>query len=502
LNIREKITSDLASLEKTLNSTSVKRDINQIKLNFETAFSTVYKDQGKTIAGFKQVANTLTDALSNVDGSVPQTLSNQLGVAQLDVSAAESQLKKIVGDAKTDLETITGKAALAADGFLDVVIAAPFPEAIAAALKNTTTLKNNDITNLVQQNVIAGDNDNFDADTTNEIVGNIVGNLFPDIKSISKQLNSTVASLAVNAQEFSNLANKGFSSLVENIIERSIQPTEVLLNSATTRAVSPEDLQKIIELKQNDKIKEAANILSKYSDKTIPELEAIIIQISNRASDQVTKNVLPINVTVQRTDSFVNSWREENTNANDKNTFTTVIGSEITAEVLNLQREVTEVVVMFLPSPGATVEQYHDSYVKRYNIGFNPHYYIGYDGEIYRGRPLEIEAKPNTNLITNNHYKRSILVAVNIDTKKESHKFGPNQRDKLLNLLKNIIIAKDGIQIFSAADVGWAYGIGEDALDVQQFISQKLNRTNLKDYNPKTQDPLTAQQLATFNVGI
>jgi hypothetical protein len=503
MTIRQDLTNAFKSLERSLNSNPVQSQVNQVKQNFETAFSSVYKNQGSVVAGFKQVANTTTDVLQNVAGSVPAQVNQQIGVAKLDVSAAEKDLKKKVGSDKTDLQTITGKAALVADGFLDVVIAAPFPEAIATALKTTTTLTGNQVIDVVQRNVdVLNSEDQNVEDLAINSVQNIVGNVFPDFKSVSSQLSNTVSSLAVNSQRLVNVANQGFSSLVENTIEQALSSTQNLLGPVINQSVPKGDLKRIIELKQQNKLSEAAKILSKYSNKTTAELEAVIALINNKASAQVTESKTPVNITVQRTDSFKNTWRETSTDVNNKNVFTPVIGSEVTAEVLGMTREVTEVVVMFLPGPGATIENYHTLYVENYDIGFNPHFYIGYDSVIYRGRPLEVEASSRTKLITNNHNQRSILIAVNIDAESLYHKFAPGQRDKLLLLLDQIIIAKPGIQIYSAADVGWEINAGEDALNVPLFVKQKLGKTNIPNYDPTTQDPLTTTQLANFYVGI
>ena len=76
------------------------------------------------------------------------------------------------------------------------------------------------------------------------------------------------------------------------------------------------------------------------------------------------------------------------------------IGSEITAEVLNMTRDVTELIVTFVPQPGSTIQNYHRLYAEQYNIGFNPHFYIGYDAITYRGRPLNIEASSKPRSIT------------------------------------------------------------------------------------------------------
>lgn len=499
-SIRQELTNVFVNLQKTLNSTPVQRQVQQVQANFEAAGTTLYKNQGQIAGGFKQVADTVTDVVSSVDGSVPTQVVSQLGVAQLDASAAK-QLTKDASSARDDLTTITGKAALAANGFLDVVITLPHPEALAAAVKNTTNLIGQQIVNIVEENV-ALDNTQDESEDDNVIdpIQNIVGNLFPDLKSISSQLNNTISAIAANAFTLLNNANNGFGSLVENSVEQALQPTYKLIRTKTNRSVPSDDFKRIVELVNQDKLNAAAKVLSAYSDSSIADLEALLSTINNKASVQITDSKSPRNLRVKRTDLLTNLWSEATTNPSS-DVFSPVIGNEITAEVLNLTRDVTEVIVQFVGNPGATVQEYHKLYSDNYNIGFNPHFYIGYDAVIYRGRPLNIEASSKPASITNNHNQRSILIAVNINDKSYTHKFAPGQRDKLLQLISQIVTAKPGIQIYSMKDVGWYYTAGSDALDVALFIRQKIGKINLRTYDPKTQDPLTSAQLANFYVG-
>ena len=135
---------------------------------------------------------------------------------------------------------------------------------------------------------------------------------------------------------------------------------------------------------------------------------------------------------VERTDILKNLWREENTPA-DSTVLKPIIGTEITTEVINLEREVTEVIIMFLPRKNATVEEYHNLYIREYNHGINQHFYIGMDAITYRGRPLEVEAK-KTKTITNNHYQRSILIGMNVDETARDRKVKPEQVERLVEL--------------------------------------------------------------------
>ena len=504
MSIRVNISDVFSNLQKALNLSPVEKQVATVRENYDTSVTALYKPQGSTSHGFKQLASTATDVQTNVKYSVPNQVIDQVGIAQLDVSASVKDLKQTIGSSdRTDLETITGKSELAADGVLDIVITAPFPEAIAATLKNTTTLNSGTVTGVVQSNVeVANSSDEDVEDSRNNSVKSIVGNVFPDDNSGSAQLSNTVSTLTSNTKNLSARSNEGFPSLIENTVEQSSHPARTLLSGVTTSSISNPDLKRIIELKNAGKINAAAQVLSSYSPQTIPELEDTVSKINNKASVQINEATAPRNLNVKRTDNFPNAWREATTDVENANVFTPVIGTEITAEVLNLRRDVTEIVVQFLGKPGATIQSYHTLYAQKYSIGFNPHFYIGYDSVTYRGRPLEIEASSLPTTITNNHYQRSIIIGVNIDDQSYNHKFAPNQRDRLISLIDHILAAKPGMQVYSSKDLGWNCSADEDALDVQLFVTRKLGKINIPNYDPRAQDPLTSTELANFYVGI
>lgn len=502
--IRQTLITAINDLSKSLNTRDVDKQVLLAKDNFEASVTTLYKSNGAVSGGFQQLTNAVPDVLNNVDGSTPQEIQNQAAVVKMDVSAAESQLKQDASADRTDLQTITGNAELVADGFLDVVISAPFPEALASVLKDVTTLTGEQISGIVENNVrLDNTQQESEDDQIVDPIQNIVGNLFPSLKSVSFQLNSTISQLLNNSSILLTRSQFGFNNLVENIIEKANGPAFSIITSAAVidgvrQNIPPEQVQKILELKAASNVSGAALILKKYSDKSLGELEALISTINNKASNQVSDSQTPRDLKVVRTDNIVNLWREDTTDPNS-DVFSEVIGKEITAEVLNMNREVTEIIVVFLETPNATIQSYHELYAKRYNIGFNPHFYIGYDGVIYRGRPINIEAKQTT-LVTNDHYKRSIIIGVNINEKSKIHKLAPGQREKLLSLVDQILEAKPGLQVFSAKDVGWSYTTETDALNVSLFFKQKLNKINITSYNPKIKPPLTAKELAEYYI--
>lgn len=502
--IRQTLTNGINDLTKALNTRDIDKQIQAAKDKFDTSLTTVYKSNGSVSGGFQQLTNPATDVLSSVSESLPEEIQKQVAVVKLDASAAESQLRQEVGALRTDLETIVGKATLAADGFLDVVVSAPFPEAIAAVLKDTTTLTGKQILSIVEENVRIDNILNEVDDNIIDPVKNVVGNLFPSLVSASSLLNNSVSQLVINSRTLLDRSEFGFNNLIENIIEKTKAPAFSIISSAAVidgvrQTIPPDQVKKILELKAASNISGAAEILKKYSDKSLGELEALLSTINNKASNQVSDSQSPRDLKVVRTDNIVNLWKEDATDPNS-GVFSEIIGKEITAEVLNMNREVTEIIVVFLENANTTIQSYHELYTNKYNIGFNPHFYIGYDAVTYRGRPINLEAK-QTQLITNEHYKRSIIIGVNVDEKSRTHKLATGQPQKLLSLVDQILEAKPGLQVFGAKDVGWNYTTETDALNVPLFIKQKLNKVNIAGYNPKTQPPLTTTQLAEYYIG-
>lgn len=502
--IRQTLTNGINDLTKALNTRDIDKQIQAAKDKFDTSLTTVFKSNGSVSGGFQQLTNAATDVLNSVSESLPEEIQKQVAVVKLDVSAAESQLRKEVGALRTDLATIVGKATLAADGFLDVVVSAPFPEAIAAVLKDTTTLTGKQILSIVEENVRIDNILNEVDDDIIDPIKNVVGNLFPSLVSASFLLNNSVSQLVTNSLTLLNRSEFGFNNLIENIIEKAKAPAFSIISSAAVingvrQTIPPDEVKKILELKAASNISGAAEILKKYSDKSLGELEALLSTINNKASNQVSDSQSPRDLKVVRTDNIVNLWKEDATDPNS-GVFSEIIGKEITAEVLNMNREVTEIIVVFLENANATIQSYHELYTNKYNIGFNPHFYIGYDAVTYRGRPINLEAK-QTQLITNEHYKRSIIIGVNVNEKSRTHKLAIGQSKKLLSLVDQILEAKPGLQVFGAKDVGWNYTTETDALNVPLFIKQKLNKVNIAGYNPKTQPPLTTTQLAEYYIG-
>jgi len=482
------VQGSLQNIAGSLNLPDAERKASQLREADLAANSFKYVEADKVANGFKTVTSGTTDVVSQVEGSVPSQASYTLGVVQLDKSAAKKELVKVVSDAdKTDLGNITGKTELTQNGFLDVSISAPFPEAIAEVVKSTTSLPSNQIKSIVERNVKV---EHF----TSGILDTVIGDVIKSANSFSNLLNSSVSSIVSQK----NLAIKnisfGFDSLLENIVEQSFKSAQVNLDSIAkigdvVKTVNKKDLQRIVELKNQGKVSEAAAILAKYSDSPTATLEQTVRNIDNRASKALEPEPINVDIPTRRTDNYLNLWREEFTSVNSKIFDSVIRTEEVETELSNLRREVTEVIIEAngIEDDHITVQEWHEVYIEQYEQGINPHFYITKFGIIHRARPLEVEAK--TMRDANDNAERSIVILLEGTRAPLASK----TMRELKKLLASIYRAKPGLQVFGVNQVN--PGEQSPYFDVPRYIKNTFGKYNVSDYNPSKDTPLTQKEL-------
>ena len=492
---RDKFQDKVNELNSSLNDETRSKDVDVVVKNHNVAKAHLYTEDGEIKGGFKTVVNVSQNVVDEVPESKPSEVED-LSIMQLDKSASSKTIKTVTSGESTNYTSITGVSENSQSGFLDVVISAPYPEALSVALKNNVeNIEKEEIETAVRRLIDLDEHDDPN-------IQSVIDNAYKTMSSQNKVANKAVADILNAAKQLSNRTQGGFNTTVENLIEQTLRAAESILSPALykdgiAKNISQEDLKKVIQYANNGRYDKAADILTQYSDKTTLELSELVRTINNKASKNlINPDISPLDLEIQRTDTFKNLWREQDTVLDGK-VLKPIIGNEITPEVLNLERDVKEVIIMFLPKKDTTVEEYHRIYIDAYNHGINQHFYIGYDSITYRGRPLEIEAQ-NTKAITNNHYQKSIIIGINVDETSQDNKIKPGQVDNLIELLEQIITARPGIQIFSAKDVGLLYSVETEAVDIQALLKSRLKRPNSEDYDPKTSDPLDQEKLATL----
>lgn len=160
---------------------NVNKDLNELTSKFSAdaqklqgrkaaaSFSKIGLELNKTFSGFESITKDLDDVISGFDASI-EVLNDATvkgGIAQItnDLAQLEKQIpkdifqklnKEISPSTSSDLAAITGTAATAATGALNVIISSGAPEAMAAALggaakKLGETLQSDDVKSVLKE---------------------------------------------------------------------------------------------------------------------------------------------------------------------------------------------------------------------------------------------------------------------------------------------------------------------------------------------------------------
>ena len=493
---KDKIISGLRGLERSFNKSKLGGAAYELVEKAEAATTQLYKEPNAVSGGVKNLAQSESDVISGLAESIPSNITGKVGIAKVDKSASASLEKPIPDANKDDLKTITGNDFTSTKKQKKVAITLSHPQALAKTFESVTTESSDAIKSLVKSNIDT--TFEFDESLIDDVVGDVLGSTKGILSSI-KELESAITN-GING--VNNKINFGFDALLENVIEESFSPARNKLNSVAKigdviQTLDPKDIQDIIKTGVvGEDVAKAAGILQKYSDKPQNELEDVISSIDNRVKTNAEPPApVTLDIPVTRTDRFLNTWREADTDPYDKNNFQEVEDTNVLAnEVANLQREVTEVVIAadnggFGTDEFIPIETWHESYIEGRGTGYAPHLFIQQHGLLMRGRPLELDipaaAEPSE------HRKRSILIHIAADGPP-----GQWQMRKLEQVLKAIYRARPGIQVFGAGQLDGGQG---PYFRVPQYIKNTFGKSNIAGYNPANRAPLTREELAGFN---
>ena len=496
MSSKDLLQDGMNALSKLLGQQSSSSATRELREVYDTSVSFKYKPDNTTSGGFQSLASADRDIVSSVEGSVPDQIQKSLGVVKLDPSAKSADLIKDVGSDEADLTTITGDSRLSSDGFLDVAVSAPFPEALAEVVKSTTTSSSSEVKTIVGNNVST-------ELAREDILDNVLGDVLNTKKGTSDKVINTISNQNKSKSKVLNSSSSGFNGSIENLVETTFQSTEVLLNSVAKKGdvtynVPPEDVKDIVTSKNNGDIDNAVKILKKYSDKSDAELKVVILKIDNRASTVLEPAAVSVHIPSKRTDDYINVWREATTDINSKIFDPIADITELETELANMAREVTEVIVeAFATVDGSTtkVEEWHQLYVDKYDQGFEPHYYINYAGVLFRGRPVDIEGTGFYYSGVPDHSKRSILIAL----EEPNYMASTAQMNTIRKMFQSIFNVKPGIQVFGIHDI--IKSTESPWWNVSLNVKNVFGKENIKDYNPNKTAPLTQKQLVDGYVG-
>lgn len=493
VNAIENFTKSLEKVGKNIKSID-----NKVKIAAAQESAELEKTFSLEISGFDFVAGNNHVA---INGDVV----NKVGLVIQNASERTDDLiKKVDSSVKQDLEAITGSAKLAADGFLNVVVSAPFPAALASSMKATTTALKSDINTIINKGL----------GREIQAIDSIIGDVFGTANSAAKALNDTVSKISLQVASLEkSFGNLNLGSLIENIIEDTFGNVKATLSIIAVKngiqvTIDPKDLAKISQLISAGSVKEAAVTLAKYSDLTIEQIETRLGTIKTKASDVlVPKDPVPTkDVNVVNLTKLKNAWNEENTKV-DSGIFAAVGNTEneiesLLKEFTNLKREVTSVLVVGYKGEENNSTDLHNKYASGKDavgisgsaMGLPAHFVMSKSGLVYRGRPLEVESTNKANWIESNHYKKNIIIFINIGDSRLS----PQQGNSLKWLLKTILYAQPGMQLYDKNDVG--------SYDPTLNNFEGWKKANLPDfenvstdlYDPSTEDPLSPSDLIEF----
>jgi len=479
---------------------------------------------GQNLGGFSSLSSVVDDVIPTVEGSSPLQNQNVMPITQLqrNGSGINSLKKKVESSDKSVIDSIIGDTTTTNESFTDVIIAAPFPEAMAAGLKTAAPEASaSQILSAVGKNV----------DTTIPNTGKtltassldvIDEALDPDFKeslsfnpndlikvAVGSQINSantldnlvsSVADTNINASNVGlTLVKNGFSSIVENSIEESLRPSLAIITACAIKkdvrqTIHPDDIIKINNFASQGQYALAVAILQKYSDKSYTELETEVRKINNKASNVLKETA--VDIPFEAKTFSARQWSETTT---DRAAFFGLVTSyeELQAKFAAMNRETTEAIIF---STGQTNGNWSSfDFHQKYNedgVGIPFHFFIGTHGEIFYGRPLDVKSKglgysKETNV--GKHIEGSILILIEGGDNR-SNQYSPDVLSALKFLLKILFSVKPGMQVFGANDIADEYG------SPYFSVSNKLNlygfTQKIDNYNPKKEPPLNQTELA------
>lgn len=428
VTIKNNIENQIRQLESKLNISNVdnlaKDFIDQKLISTTTKLGAELET---VAAGFKSLTVGIDDVVKTLPQSIPQNITGKLVIAEMTEKVPEvaNKLKQAVGEAAADIEKITGTSAMANATMLDVVIALPTPQAVAAAVKKAVPdVATDQLEKIAEQTVDLtkqmGINEfqkafdfELNIDELQQSLKKVIGpitNITNNIDDIQNKLTSAINAGKLNALQ--DIAN-GFDTLIENAIESTLSPaTNVIRGVAVINNVkqnlSKGELKQIISLVVKNDMQSAAKILQNFSDRPISELVDTLSKIDNRLSTISSSSTPGVQTIAKDIESIKNNW--SNTAAS-KTAFEIIDSKEeLIADLQAAKREITEVIVhhTFTGINSNIKAEDIDTLTKRdYGKSIPYHYVFTRDGFIQRGRPISVELDIP---LANNHQQRSIQV--------------------------------------------------------------------------------------------
>jgi len=487
----------------------------------------------ETVNGFTAKVSVVDDVVSQVQGSKPTQAQDtfQVSVVELGSDPSQITLTQSVGSDKTDLASITGSTASSDDGFLNVVISAPFPQATAAAIKEVVpTIEKEKLQQIAQSAIdvkaidlpaitingielkgddVLRDMDNFLDTALNSVVQDVVG----VSRGFDSLKNNVFSRFDKDVKTALQSLDKGFGSLVENAVETLFEPagtalTKIAKKNGINIEIPNNKQLEIIRAVSNKDFDQAVKLAEKYSDRPIAEIRDELKQIDASGSTAIAEPVAGVESNVRDVSANQSKWNGEETK-DEYFEGTPIYGEdELSAELIAAgnQREITEMIVA-CTGTGTDVD------ITCYDLNFyginNFHYLIRRDGVIERMNPVSLEAKAESSL-PNNHHLRSILVffaggiegpepeEITSDTVFSSRSYNSSQWKAYDRLLRSAYKSYPGLQVFGWNDINPTEAKGQPFFNVIEYSYNKYKK-ELVIKNLQNAEPLKSSELVTYS---
>ena len=481
----------------------------------------------ETIAGFQAKIAIVDDVISSVANSYPQsvTASKYTTVVEMqsDVVGLSDKLIKQV-EQSGDLQKISNNATLTAAGQLDIVISAPFPEAMAAAIKaavpdvtkaqlQAVTQASIDLSKiqlppLAELASVAGTLNSALGDLSNTL-DTLVTSAITPLKSGLASLNNSVSSVLADLQSKANIKiNVGFNSLIENAVEDALRPVGNALATVAkingiAKQISSQDFSLIIQLKNKGDVVGAVNILKRYSDSVEQDLIDVIQNIDNSLSKQTNLTPAVFAMNSKDATSISNLWNSGAPNQVYWQMSHIDVG-QLVAEFTRIKRPITELIISSTNTGSDIViegQRYFESLKAKTNQVVPIHYLILESGAIQRIVPVEKELTGSQYIpyLLNDHGKNSIVVVLagggigpGVVPKQFGNNYPASQKQGLHTLLETAYKHIPGLQVIGAVDTGSDGGAPH--FNVSQYTKTFFNKVRIdKDL---TEGPYTLDEIS------
>ncbi len=451
----------------------------------------------ETISGIK--------ALTQPD-EYPTDILSEPPIAQI-TEEADGSLKKTSSQV-SNINKMTSSS-LSGDGFMNAHIMSGTPQAVKNGIFNASGIE----PPLGNLQAIAPSFLQSAAATSLPKMA-VGGEFLSQITSANTELGGTTSNIA--SLVTSLLGEQQNIGLTQKTIINSQNYLEEFLKTVSENTLSPEEVLNCTDLLLEGKQNEVINIVSKAGVREGVTLDNVnvensIIKVTPSAAEAIDIKSSSLNSMGSSTrktrdlDAVGNKWNGSSTNTGDYNFEKVNSMEELVADLRNLTREVTEVIVHwtahFNDQGHVGAKEVHQIAINRGFAGCSYHYIIKRNGDLERGRPVRLKG---AHARTAGHNNFSIGIAFiagyncpsgtrNPDRYVSSESITPAQYKTFDMFLKGFFMLYPGGQVFGHQD--FDNNKVDPGFDVEAYIDARFNRKNVTNPND---GPATPAQIASI----